>query len=81
MAAIAALLFMASILAHELAHALVAVQRGLRVNRITLWLLGGAAQLETGATTPRDEWRIAIVGPLTSFAARLVDRAWQAGRR
>jgi Zn-dependent protease/CBS domain-containing protein len=67
-AAITAVLFLTSILAHELAHSLVAVQRGVRVNRITLWLLGGVAQLETGATRPRDEWQIAIVGPLTSLA-------------
>ena len=39
--AIAALLFLISLLAHELAHAIVARREGLEVEGITLWLLGG----------------------------------------
>jgi Zn-dependent protease len=71
-AAIAALLFFISLLAHELAHAIVARREGLEVDGITLWLLGGVAQLRGEARTPGAEARIAGVGPLVSFIIGLV---------
>src|SRR3954471_8530676 len=67
-AIIAAVLFLASLLAHELAHSLVARRNGIEVESIVLWLLGGVAQLRGEAKTPGADFRIAIVGPLTSFA-------------
>ena len=66
-AIIAAVLFLASLLAHELAHALVARRNGVEVESIVLWLLGGVAQLRGEARTPGADFRIAIVGPLTSL--------------
>jgi Zn-dependent protease/CBS domain-containing protein len=63
-----ALLFVASLLTHELSHSLVARRRGVRVSSITLWLLGGIARLERDAPDARAELRIAIAGPLASFA-------------
>jgi Zn-dependent protease/CBS domain-containing protein len=60
--------FFASILAHELAHAVVAKRHGLPVEGITLWLLGGVARLGGEAKTPAAELRIAGVGPLASGA-------------
>jgi Zn-dependent protease/predicted transcriptional regulator len=66
-ALVAALAFLASLLAHELAHALVARRNGVEVEGITLWLLGGVARLRGGARTPGAEFRIAGVGPLTSL--------------
>ena len=66
--AVGAGLFLGSLLAHELGHALVARRAGLRVRGITLWLLGGVAQLEDEPASPRDELRVAIVGPAVSMA-------------
>jgi Zn-dependent protease/CBS domain-containing protein len=71
-AIIAALLFMASLLAHELAHSLVARRNGIEVESIVLWLLGGVAQLRGEPRTPGADFRIAIVGPLTSLALAIV---------
>jgi Zn-dependent protease len=61
-------LFLGSLLAHEVGHALVARRAGLRVRGITLWLLGGVAQLEEEPATPGDELRVALVGPAVSLA-------------
>jgi Zn-dependent protease len=63
-----AVLFLGSLLAHEVGHALVARRAGLRVRGITLWLLGGVAQLEDEPASPGDELRVAIVGPAVSLA-------------
>jgi Zn-dependent protease/predicted transcriptional regulator len=66
--AVAALVLVLSLLAHELAHALVARRAGLGVRRITLWLLGGVSELEQQPARAAAEIRIALVGPLTSLA-------------
>jgi Zn-dependent protease len=64
-----AILFFASILAHELGHALLARRKGVAVEGITLWLFGGVARFATEPEQPSDELRIAAVGPLISLAA------------
>lgn len=64
---IATILFFASLLAHEVSHAVVAKRNGIGVRRITLWLFGGVSELESEALTPGADFRIAVVGPLTSF--------------
>lgn len=64
---VAALAFLASLLAHELAHAVVARRNGVEVEGITLWLLGGVAQLKGRSPSPGADFRIAGVGPLTSL--------------
>ena len=61
------IVFLASLLAHEVAHSLVARHYGLRVNSITLWLLGGVSDLRGEAPSPAAEAWIAGVGPLTSL--------------
>lgn len=63
---VAAVVFFASVLAHEVAHAVVAKRHGVEVEGMTLWMLGGVARLKGEAPTPKAEVRIAGVGPLTS---------------
>ena len=67
-AAVAALLFFASVVLHELAHSFVARRYGMSVSSITLFLLGGVANLRQEPSTPRVEALMAAAGPLTSFA-------------
>jgi Zn-dependent protease/predicted transcriptional regulator len=66
LAIVSAVLFFGSVLVHELAHALVAQARGIRVQDITLFLFGGATRARVESRGPGDEFLIALVGPLTS---------------
>ncbi len=59
--------FLSSILAHELGHATVARRQGVGVLGITLSLLGGYAQLDRQAPTPKAEFSIAAAGPAVNL--------------
>lgn len=67
MGAMAAILFFASLLIHELGHALVARAKGIQVKGITLFIFGGVALTSREASTPGDEFQIAGAGPVMSF--------------
>jgi Zn-dependent protease len=72
LAVIAAVLSVFSLYAHELAHAMMARAYGIPVRTISLFLLGGMAHITRESPTPRAEFLIAIVGPLSSIALGLV---------
>lgn len=65
---VATILLFASVLAHELMHSYVAMKGGTRINNITLLLFGGIASMEEIPKDPKSEFKMAIVGPLTSIA-------------
>jgi Zn-dependent protease len=65
-AIVTSLLFFASIIAHELSHAAVAKARRLPVRSITLFALGGVAQIEKEANDPATEFWMGIAGPIMS---------------
>jgi Zn-dependent protease/predicted transcriptional regulator len=67
-----AVIFYACLLAHELAHALVARRNGVKVAGITLWLFGGVSRLDGEPSSAGAEALIAGVGPLTSLAVALI---------
>ena len=65
-AVVLALCFFASILAHELGHAITSLDRGIPVMGITLFLLGGVTESTREAERPRDEFVIVGAGPFIS---------------
>jgi Zn-dependent protease/predicted transcriptional regulator len=71
-AIVTALLLFVAIILHELSHAAVAKARGLPVRSITLFALGGVAQMEKDAADAKTEFWMAIVGPIASIIIGLV---------
>jgi len=64
---IASLLLFTSVIMHELGHSLVAIARNLPVKTITLFIFGGAANLEREVERPNDEVAITVAGPAVSL--------------
>ncbi len=56
-----------SVLLHELAHSFVAIKQGEDVKSITLFILGGVAQIAGEPKEPLEEFSMAVVGPVASF--------------
>jgi Zn-dependent protease/predicted transcriptional regulator len=75
------ILFFAAIIAHELSHAAVAKARHLPVRSITLFALGGVAQIEKEASDPGTEFMMGIAGPIMSVIIGLfcLGAAWALG--
>jgi Zn-dependent protease len=71
-AVISVLLLFASLIVHELGHALVARQQGIEVKRIDLFLFGGWTQMSRDAATPGEDFKISVAGPLATLAVILV---------
>lgn len=69
MALITSIFFFGSVIFHELAHAFYALRDGIKVNRITLFIFGGVAELDDEPKTPASEFKIAIAGPISSAIA------------
>jgi len=68
MGGVAALLLFASVLLHELGHSFVALRYRIPIGQISLFVLGGMAQMHREPPGPRAEFLIAIAGPIVSFA-------------
>jgi Zn-dependent protease len=62
-----ALLFFASIVLHELGHAIVARRNGIGISGIDLWFFGGIAKMERDAESPGEEFRVAAAGPAVTL--------------
>src|ERR1700724_2728933 len=69
---LSAFVYLASLLAHELAHSIVATRRGVKVHGITLWLFGGVSRFSSESASPGAQAWITFVGPLTSLLLGVV---------
>ena len=67
MALVAALVFFASLLLHELGHAFVARREGMEIEGVTLWLFGGVAKFKGAFPSAGAEFRIAVAGPIVTL--------------
>ena len=74
-AALAALAFFGSILLHELGHALAARREGIEVTGIDLFFFGGVMKMSRDTTTPGQEFRVAVAGPLVTLGIVLLSGA------
>jgi len=64
---VTSLLFFGSVLVHELSHSVVSQRQGIPVQSITLFVFGGVSQITEEPKQPKDEFRMAIAGPLSSL--------------
>ncbi len=66
------LLIFGSVLTHELGHSFVALNDGIPIKKITLFIFGGVAQMEAEPKNPKSEFRITAAGPLTSLVLAVI---------
>jgi Zn-dependent protease len=67
-----AVMFFASLILHELGHALVARRLGFEIDGIDLWFFGGISRMRGEARTAGEEFKIAAAGPLVTFCVILL---------
>ncbi len=67
MGALVSLGLFAGVLVHEIAHSVVALRSGMKIDSISLFLFGGVSQMEESTPDPRTELPMALVGPVTSL--------------
>jgi Zn-dependent protease len=67
LATAAALLFFASVVLHELGHAVVAMRGGIGIAGIDLWLFGGLARMRSDTRSPGQEFAVAVAGPVVTL--------------
>src|SRR5436190_17340963 len=72
LATVSVLLLFASIILHELGHAVVALRNGIGIAGIDLWMLGGIAQMKKESPSPGVDLRISAAGPAVSLLIALV---------
>jgi Zn-dependent protease len=72
LAIISAFGFFASIVLHELGHAMVALRNGIGISSIQLWIFGGMARMNRESDSPATEFKVAIAGPLVTLAIVVV---------
>jgi Zn-dependent protease len=72
LAVVSALAFFASIVLHELGHAFAALRNGIGISSIQLWILGGMARMDRESPNPAAEFKVAVAGPLVTFAIVVV---------
>jgi len=63
-----ALGYFASLILHELGHALVARRLGIPIAGIDLWIFGGLSQMRREPANAREELKIAAAGPAVTLA-------------
>jgi Zn-dependent protease len=68
MGVMGAIILFVSILLHELSHSLLSIRYGIHVNQILLFIFGGISDIKDETKEFKKEFKIAIVGPLTSYA-------------
>lgn len=71
-AAVATLVLFGSVLVHELAHSIVAITLGMPVHGITLFIFGGVSNIGGDSRSARDEFLIAVVGPVSSITLSVI---------
>ena len=71
-AVVTTFLFFVSVLLHELSHSVVANRNGVPIRRITLFVFGGVAQMGRDVPSPGVEFKMAVAGPLCSYALSIL---------
>jgi Zn-dependent protease len=72
LAVVSAIGFFGSIVLHELGHAMAALRNGIGISSIQLWIFGGVARMDRESDSPGTEFKVAIAGPLVTFAIVIV---------